>query len=269
MKNMLRKMACIFGLLSISALLSSHEYILIAEDYTVEKGDDLYVHLFVAQGFNIELERKLQKNITRNFTLETKDARTDLLKMSSEGQLAVIETKVDFEGLALISMERDYARIELPAEEFAEYLLMDHLDNVVFDAKKTTGPQREKYARYLKCLLLSGKDASGDLYKKVLGYHLEIVLLDNPYEMKAGNTIGAKILFMGKPLVNKTVTARNRNGDDNTISSTAKTDENGIVYFTLEKKGTWFIHLTHMIACSDKSDCDWESFWASYSFGIE
>lgn len=260
-----------FVLLPVALLwifLCSHEYLLIAEQYIVKRGDQLYVHLFVSQGFNVELERTLEKSITRNFMMITNTGTTDLLTTTPDKQLPVIEKTVDFDGLAMIAMERDYSRIELEPAKFAEYLVDDHLDNISFDASKANLPQREKYSRYLKALLLSGNDAGGDLYKKELGYHLEIILQNNPYLLKEGEEVRAKIVFMGKPLTNKTVTIRNREADDNAISFLTKTNVDGIFSFKITKGGTWAVHLTHMIPCSDKKDCDWESFWASYTFGI-
>ena len=258
-----------FFCINTGLLFLSHEYVLMSEDYKVEKGDILYLHLFVAEGFNVILERPLQKSETRNFTIETNEGITNLLTNGKDEQLPVFETTVDFDGPALISMERDYSRISLPPDEFAQYLLTDHLDNILFDEEKTSALQREKYSRYLKALILTGKNNSGDLYKKELGYALEIILLDDPYSLKVGDSINAKILFRGMPLIGKTITARSRNGDDNAMVSTAKTDGSGSVKFSINKEGDWFIHLTHMIPCADKSDCDWESFWASYSFGID
>jgi hypothetical protein len=247
----------------------AHEYLLIAEDYTFKRGDTYYVHLFVAQGLNVELERPLQKAITKNFSLITSNENRDLLLLSKEDQLPVIEAIVDFDGLALITMQRDFSKIEFMPEAFAEYLKTDHLENINFDPALTNTPQREKYSRYLKALLLSGDNAGGDLYKKEVGYNLEITLLDNPYLLNENNELRAKNLFRGMPLINKIVTFRNRQGEDNTISLTTKTDEAGIASIVIPKTGTWVIHLTHMIPCLDKTDCDWESFWTSYSFAID
>ena len=74
---------------------------------------------------------------------------------------------------------------------------------------------------------------------------------------------------LNKELINKLITARNRTGNENALAITARTNEKGICTFALVRKGEWFIHATHMIACPDKKDSDWESFWASYSFGME
>ncbi|MBC8045901.1 MAG: DUF4198 domain-containing protein [Fimbriimonadaceae bacterium] len=269
MKKTIKQLSVLSMLFFCAALFCAHEYILISEDYFLTRGDKLYVHLFVSQGFNIELERPLQKSITRNFSLETNTVKTNLLQTTKDDQISVIDTIVNFDGQALISMERDYSRIELDPEKFAAYLKEDHLDNIKFDPANTTTNQREKYSRYLKCLILSGDDVSGNLFKKELNYDLEIILLDNPYLKKTGDELQFQVKFMGKPLSMKTVTARNRTGDENAISSITKTDENGIAKIKLDREGTWILHLTHMIPCADKNDCDWESFWASYSFGVK
>lgn len=261
----------IVSLLAVSfacIALQSHEYILLSENYFLQKGDPLHVHLFVAQGFNIELERPLQKHITKSFFIETTNGKTNLLQTSKDNQLSVIDTTVFFDGPALISMERDYSRIEMEPEKFAEYLQEDHLENIEFDATKVTSKQREKYSRYLKCLVLSGSDVSGNIYKKELNHALEILLLESPYTKKEGDELLCMVKFMGAPLPDKTLTVRNRDADENAISYTVKTNSEGIAKIKLQRKGTWVLHLTHMIPCADKLDCDWESFWASYSFGV-
>lgn len=247
----------------------AHEYLLLAEDYTVQKGDTLNMHLFLAQGFNVELERTLQKNITKSFDLYTQNKKINLLPLQQDEQIPVLNYVVDFDGEGLISMQRDYARIALPPYQFAEYVKEDGLDNIQFDAAKTQAPQREKYSRYIKALILSGKNTNSDLYKKQIGFDLEIILLDNPYILNAGDSLRVKIVFKGQPLANKLIKARNRKGDENTISKEVKTNEKGEATLYLQREGTWVIHLTHIIACTDKTDCDWESFWASYSFAVE
>lgn len=74
---------------------------------------------------------------------------------------------------------------------------------------------------------------------------------------------------MGKPLVNKVLTARNITLNKPSMhllqEPTAKTS----VLLSLAVRVTGFIHSTHMIPYPDKADSDWESFWASYSFGLE
>jgi uncharacterized GH25 family protein len=107
------------------------------------------------------------------------------------------------------------------------------------------------------------------LYKTITAQNFEIILLQNPYTLQPGNTLQVKVLFMGKPLANKVISARNRTGSEPEILLNSRTDAKGICSFKISRKGDWFLHATHMIPCPDMADADWESFWASYSFGIE
>ncbi len=265
-KNKIFYTVCI---LLVAIIGSSHEYILIASSFKLSKGDTLEAHLFVADGFNIELERPIQKSITQNFELISNNQTVDLLQNATDGSFPIIKTKVDFDGLGLIHMERDYAFITLSNEKFKEYLKEDYIENIQIDTKNKTS-QRERYSRYIKSLIQSGNANKLDtLHKKIVHQAFEIVLLDNPYLLKVGNQIKAQVFFRGKPLANKKITARNRVGGLAATKQITTTNENGICNFTINRKGDWFIHATHMIACSEPIVADWESFWVSYSFGIE
>lgn len=256
----------VFTLFLVSAF--AHEYVLIAYKYVIEKGDNLELYLFVADGFNIQQERPYQKSITKKFNLLTAVHNIDLTG-TKDGDIPILNYNVDFEGLALVSMERDYAHITLPTTKFLAYLKEDHLENIIPKVNLNKLNQKETYTRYLKALVLSGKSNKDTLFKTVVGQNFEIILLKNPYALHKGDVIKAQIFFMGKPLANKIITARNRIGSEPSIVLNAKTDQNGICSFKLKRNGNWFIHATQMIACDQKPGIDWESFWTSYSFWIE
>ncbi len=246
----------------------AHEYVLLAYHFILKEGEKLELHLFVSDGFNIELERPVQKSITKKFEMINEKGKTDLLATAQEGSLPVLEMNVDFKGLGLIHMERDYDRIILPNDEFQNYLKTDNIENIqIKDNPKHE--QSERYTRYIKTLIQSNPKQNDEIYKTVVGHHFEIVLLQNPYELKKGDWISAKVLFMGKPLMNKVITARNRTGNESAIYQYSRTDEQGLCSFKLEREGVWFFHATHMIESRDKNDTDWESFWTTFSFGLE
>lgn len=265
----MKKSLIIFSVLFMSLLVSGHEYVLLAYKYKVQKGDSLEMHLFVADGFNIQLERPMQTAITKKFELITQQGTTDLLAETKDQSLPVVNMKVDFDGQGLLHMERDYSRISLPTDKFLAYLKEDHIENITVKKDPAKKMQRERYSRYIKALVQSGKPGNDTLYKKKTGQLFEIILLQNPYLIHAGDMIKAQVFFMNKPLRNKVITARNRTGNENTLFLTSRTNSNGICSFNLPRKGEWFIHATQMIPCPDPTDSDWESFWTSYSFEIQ
>lgn len=264
----MRKFVLLFLACVVVWMAFAHEYILSAYKYRLQKGDTLEVHLFVADGFNVQLERPFQKAPTKSFELLTTAGKVDL-SGTTDGALPVINRKADFDGGGLIHLERDYARIRLSTPKFLDYLKEDHIEDIAAGVDKTKKEQRERYTRSVKCLVQSGAVYNDTLYKTITGQPFEIVLLQHPYRLRTGNTIRAKILFQGKPLVNKVITARNRTGSEPALAQTSRTDAGGICTFRLTRKGEWFIHATHMIPCPDKADSDWESFWTSYSFAVD
>lgn len=255
------------GLLLATSVVA-HEYVLLAYNFFVKEGEKMELHLFVADGFNIQLERPFQKSMTKKFELINEHGNTNLLPQLKEGTLPILERKVDFKGLGLFHMERDYARITLPNDEFKSYLKGDNIENITID-DETKSEQSERYTRYIKTLIQSNPKPNDEIYKTVVGHTFEIVLLQNPYELELDDWIKAQVLFKGKPLEDKAITARNRKGNEAAIFQYSKTDENGICSFKLERDGEWFLHATHMIASPDKSDTDWESFWTTFSFGMK
>lgn len=257
--------AIAYCMMIISAF--AHEYIFIAAKFRVNKGDNLEIHLFVADGLNIQAERPYQKPQTISFELLTKNAKIDLSN-SENGTLPILTRKVDFTGGGLLHSERNYARISLATDKFFDYLKEDHLEGISDKVDKTKKEQKERYTRYIKSLVQSEKDYSDTLYKSVIGQKFEIVLLNNPYKLTVGNTLHARAYFNGLPIKGKTITARNRLGSEAANVYTSRTDANGNCSFKLTRKGDWVLHATHMVPCPDKSDSDWESFWTSYSFGL-
>lgn len=269
--NIMRKVVFCIVLLLLCSSIFAQEYVFVSSRFSLVKGDTLDMHLFVADGFNVEAERPMQTQMTREFKLFTNEGKTNLKEKIKDNSLPIIHMPIDFEGLGLFYLERDYERVVLDTDSFKEYLIEDRLENIELSKEQQAKEvQTDRYSRYVKALVRSSGDIQMDtLYKTVLGNNLEIVLLENPYLLKKGDFIQAKVLFMGEPLKNKVIFAHNRLGGLYVLVFESRTNEEGICSFKLERKGVWFINTTHLIANSNKNDTDWESFWTSYSFAIE
>ena len=265
----MKRIYCVLVFSVFIVTVIAHEYVLLAVKFRLKKGDKLEMHLFVADGFNIQLEKPFQKSITQKFELITKDSIINLLPLTPEGALPVINKEVNFDGGGLVHTERGYAHIVLATDKFFDYLKEDHIDGIAGIVDKTKPVQKERYSRYIKSLVQSGDIYTDTLYKLFTGQHFEIIFLQNPYRLHPGGLLKAQVFFMGKPLPDKIITAENRVGNKPVITLASKTDDNGVCSFKLVRKGEWFLHATHMIVCPDKQDSDWESFWTSYSFGID
>jgi uncharacterized GH25 family protein len=99
--------------------------------------------------------------------------------------------------------------IEMDAEAFNTYLehegILDMLDSRR-ENDELDGPAVEKYSKHVKAIFQVGDKRSND-WEKTLGYPIEFVPLENPYDLNTGDSIRVKLLFKGKPLANQLVYA--------------------------------------------------------------
>ena len=249
----------------------AHDYWFRPEKLALSKGDRLKVRLMVGDALDPEEERPLQKGKTTRFDLITSNGTVDLLAAGEEGASPILDREVDFEGMALLSMDRGFSFIELDDEEFSEYLKHEGLEEIekIRDRIGHREMEREKYARSLKSLVRVGDAQESNLHKRVLGQKIEILLLQDPYRLDPGDDLEVKVLFDGKPLSDKAVTAYNGDGKDPISKSVARTNDLGVARFRLDEKGFWLIRLVHLMVCEGCPDADWVSHWASFSFQLD
>lgn len=172
------------------------------------------------------------------------------------------------EGTHLLVMRSNNAFIELEAEKFNAYLKEDGLDDVLNHRKKTNTlgkPSKEFYSRCAKLLLQAGSSPD-DGYKKVAGLPLEIVPVQNPYSLNAGEEMSFQVLFGGKPLAFALVKVWNRK-NNNTIVQNIYTQKDGTVTTRLSNPGSWMVSCVKMVP-STEAGADWQSYWASLVFGV-
>ena len=112
----------ILAVLSLFYTAVAHDYWLAPERFAIARGDTLTVNLLVGDQLTPEIERPLQKEMTKSFTLITSNGTIDLLPEISDSTLPVLTRKLDIEGLALVTMERDFWNTKMTDEQFARSL---------------------------------------------------------------------------------------------------------------------------------------------------
>lgn len=288
MKTALQLITITLSLLT-AGLAGAHDIWLFPERFTLAKGDTLIVHQLVGPELNAEAlqsdgvqELPLLRSMTSRFELITPEGSFDLLSelpdMRTQPEVKpVLNRKLDFEGLAVVTMEHDFIYHELSGEQFLQYLEHEEFKLEAFQGHIGFRPkQRERYARYLKTLVQVAEVAKADLHKQVLGQKIEIVLLQNPYLLDPGDHLDVQVLFEGEPLRDRLVRAYNSDGTGPVWKSKARTDAGGIARFSLDRGGFWLFRLVHLRPCIERSESDvgcsfvdWESYWASYSFELD
>jgi len=173
--------------------------------------------------------------------------------------------RADGKATAIISYASTGADIELPADQFEDYLRLYGLDAIIESRNQhgeRTKPGRERFFRYAKALL-TGAQPSADA-SKPLGLAYEIVPEEDPTVRLA--PFRGHILYDGKPFAGALVVALLQG--EPSVQLKTHSDAQGAFSFALPRAGVWLIKSVHMVRASFFSSEDWDSLWASLTFEI-
>jgi len=166
-------------------------------------------------------------------------------------------------------MQTKNAMNEWEAEKFKSFLKENGLDEILDRRTKTNtlaSPTKEYYSSHTKLLFQVG-GKNDDTYKKVNGFPVEILPLENPYALKIGDPIHFKILFDGKPVFGVSVKVWNR-FDNRTTIQNIYTEKDGTLETRVSSPGPWMVSVVRMVP-SKQPGADWQSYRGSLVFGIE
>ena len=172
-------------------------------------------------------------------------------------------------GTYLVAVSTKPREIELKAADFNDYLNHDGIPDTLAQRRQDgeLGKDvRERYSKHVRAIFQVGDKRSDD-YRRLLNYPVDIIPQQNPYSLKAGQTIWVLCLLEGKPIANQFVMAgwESRGGKLHTLNTRA--DANGIARIKLRGAGKWFIKFIHMTPLSEPN-LNYESKWASLTFEI-
>ena len=267
------------GVLSLVTGAAAYDFWLEPDSALASKGDELVLHLRMGDRLQTEEERPLQKDRVVRFDLFGNEAvRRDLLALGTEGQTPAARTRLE-SGAALVVMDRKPNTLTIDADTFNDYLDEEGLDAVAAQRTRlgqTDTPAREVYTRFLKVLIQERDPAANTantLYKRRVGKRLEILLENDPGQLRSDGRLAVKVLFEDKPLAGAKIFACRRAKADGQkpVALSATTSAKGLAEFSLDQPGLWLVRLVHMRAAgpgakSDPSPPQWESFWAAYTF---
>lgn len=252
----------------------AHDYWITPDHYSLDKGDTLTANLYVGGDLVPEVSRALSYDMTKSYHLITSRGTIDLLAETPDGTDPFFSRKMTDEGLAMIAMERKFYRAEMTDKQFSDALEHEEMNDLIALRQKIGHKDIDykRYGRSIKSLVRVGDKSDGDLYKKILGHQVEIILLDNPFTLKEGDKIRVQLLNQGKPLANKLIKAMNRDDKGYFLVQKALTDQDGKASFVVGEKGHWVIRVSHMWYCPDcgpdSGKVNWEQYFSTYSFSL-
>ncbi len=255
-------------LLGIFCLFTSHELFLKSDSYFLKEGDAVELYLF--NGTFDKSENTITRDRIVNATIlgpnfEVHPSDSDYY---DKDETTFLRFTTGSAGTYVAGISTLPRNLELTAEEFKEYLEHEGLDRVVKEreVKGLSGkPVVEKYSKHVKALLQVGSSSSED-YNLELGYPIEFIPLQNPYELSVGDLIDFQLVYKGELLANTVVHYGTSSEDGNQVNASI-TDDDGEFSFEISRPGAWYVGTIHMEE-SKESGLDYESNWATLTFEI-
>lgn len=185
--------------------------------------------------------------------------------------------------------------IELAADKFNSYLEHDGvLDMLEYRTANGLLEQDavESYQKHVKAIYQVG-DQKTDDWSTALGYPIEFIPRDNPYEKYSGGNLAVQLLLDGNPLPDQLVYAdylpdshghthgdhAHDHGEDghshedgathtHTSGQRLRTDAQGIVTVSLPEDGVYYLRTIHMENVTDSEELTHQSKWATLTFEV-
>jgi uncharacterized GH25 family protein len=229
----------------------------------------LVARLFVGHLLKPDKELALEKQMTPRLALLRPDRTIDLRPLLDEGATPLVTCRAEGHGPGLLVMERDFTDIALANDKFGQYIAHEKHEHLLPQVlANPRGEQKERYARCAKALVHFGEGDNDMLHSRVAGLRLEILLTRSPLRLETGEPLRAKVLYDGRPLPDKYVTAYHQTDGQEARKLSAKTDADGLATFEAAAPGTWLLHLIHLYPYKGEQDLDWESYWSTFCFEI-
>lgn len=269
---MIAKVAALFLISALASPSYAHDFWLEPESFSAESGKQIAVHVKVGHGSE-QHDWPIQPHRVVGLRSIGPDSLADHQKavgnLTPEGAL---EFKGLSDGIHVLWIESTNSFSGLPPKQFNQYVEEEGILPIsryrsVTNASHTPG--RELYSRRGKTLVQIGtrRDGGGQITKPV-GMSLEIVPLQNPFELKSNEVLEFQVLYFGEPVEDVTLHITQLDAPENTY--TLLTGPNGIADAEFLTSGEWLFHT----AWSSRAEgllenADYATVFSSLTFEIE
>jgi hypothetical protein len=258
-------------LIGSAASLAAHDLFLKLESFFVRP--ESTVRVYVLNGTFSKSEGAVSRDRLLDLSLVTPNgsSRLDTATWQATGDTSLLTVQVGGAGTYVIGASLRSREIRLEAKDFNAYLASDGVPDILAARRRDNEldqPARERYHKHVKAIVQVG-DARTDGYQTALGYPAELVPLDNPYTVRSGGALRVRALVEGQPVANQLVVSGGRTTAGGRIAQrSVRTDSSGVARVRLTSRGAWYVKFIHMERAAGDTTIDYESKWATLTFGV-
>jgi len=259
----------VLGACLLASLAAAHDHWIAPSSFRPEPGTRVDLELRIGHADAPELQVRDPRRIVRFESFAATGDGVAVLGLDGKSPAGLWKPKAS--GTWLVAYQSNHAYVELEPEKYAEYLRLEGLDDIAAERARRgelEQPGRDSYARFDKCLLTVGAEASPAGFERVLGLPLELVLERDPRLLAPGEELVARLLLDGQPLAKRQIKLTALTAPH--TLTLARTDAEGRVRFTDPRPGPYALFTVHQRRIEPGQDLpgDWEGLFASISFEL-
>lgn len=192
---------------------------------------------------------------------------------STEGLSLVLRHRPRSTGQKVIGVSLGWRSVSETAESFRQYLILEGAEDALKRYEKAgtlpTVPIVRRYAKYAKTVVEFGDGPRA--FARVAGQPLEFVPLADPSALRAGSTLGVRLVFQGRQLANARIHAgvAPAGGKPRTADLDLMSSKDGVVTVPVAASGLWNVRAIHVVPAPAGVGADWEVHWTSFVFGVK
>ncbi len=268
-------------------LLCSHDMYLKFDQYMLEPGTQAVIQLF--NGTFDRSDNVITRDRMLDVSLVGNDQRVavDTSSWYEKDSTTYLNIRTGSSGTWVAGVSTKSRSFGQSAEDFNDYLKHDGVLDML-DLRKQQGTLQdsavEKYSKHVKTIFQVGNKLTDD-YKTELGYPIEFILEENPYELHPGHDLPVKLLYEQKPLSYQLVyvghqpSSGEHTHDGHTHSHDhetdhhhdemlqLRTDHRGMISVPISEEGIWYLRTIHLVEVAEEG-LTHESNWATVTFAI-
>jgi len=248
--------------------VSGHEFWIQPDKFIYKHGEAVNIKFLLGENFTGEnwTGDKDKIKSMRLYFGDVTDKNCDDNFGNNKGdslQIAVLD-----EGTVMVTLNTKNSFIDVDAPKFNDYLREDGLTETLNYREvhgDTAKNGRENYQRSVKTIFQVGGKFT-NVYKQKTNLPLDIIPTEHPYSVSKDGNFKVKLFFMGEKL-KKTKVKVWHHLDDKISQEEFTTDDEGEIKFFLSPEGEWMVSCVKMIRLEDDPKAEWQSYWASLTWG--
>ncbi len=263
------------------ALFSSHDMYLKLDSYFLQPNTAASIKLY--NGTFSTSENTIDRNRMLDVSLVGDSQRTavDTNQWREEAGMTILDFTTGDAGTWVAGVSTRARNIEMEAEAFNKYLEHDGVLDMLNwreENDKLEEDAVEKYSKHVKTVFQVG-DKRTDDWKTNLGYPIEFIPLQNPYNIHSGEALNARLLWQGEPLANQLVYlgteesahehghSHDEGEHDHGVVAQVRTNDQGEFYAKIPHDGRWYLRTIYLVE-SEEEGLTHESNWATLTFEV-